>query len=115
MKNKDNGLVQSWGGGTFRNWYAIRLAETYLLRAEAYLGKGDKQKAADDINMVRGRAQATPVSAGDVTIHYILDERARELDMEEMRRITLNRLGLLYDRVKGRGLNKYVNTIEGIL
>jgi hypothetical protein len=80
--------------------YAIRLAETYLLRAEAYLNKGDKGKAAADINVVRNRANATPVNAADVDIHYILDERARELVIEEPRRLTLARLGLLDERVK---------------
>jgi hypothetical protein len=87
-------------GIVWKDIYAMRLAETYLLRAEAYLGKGDKQKAADDINVVRARANATPVDADDVDIDFILDERARELAVEEMRSCTLMRLGLLYDRVK---------------
>ena len=86
-------------GSTYTDQYFIRLAETYLLRAEAYLGAGDKSAAATDINMVRNRAQATPVVEAEVTIDYILDERARELGVEEKRRLTLQRLGLLYERV----------------
>jgi hypothetical protein len=78
--------------------YLIRLAETYLLRAEAYLGKGDKQNAAIDINTVRSRAHATPVAAADVDMDYILDERLRELCWEEPRVRTLTRTGTLYDR-----------------
>lgn len=74
------------------DWYMIRIAETYLLRAEAYLAQGNKQKAADDINVVRARAGAKPCSAADVNIDYILDERIRELFGEEERYITLNRL-----------------------
>lgn len=88
------------GGKTYTDIYAIRLAETYLLRAEAYLKKGDPQKAADDLNVVRSRAGAAPVAVADVDIDFILDERARELAGEEPRRLTLARLGLLYDRVR---------------
>ncbi|MGC9344655.1 MAG: RagB/SusD family nutrient uptake outer membrane protein, partial [Bacteroidales bacterium] len=62
-----------------RDVYHIRLAETYLLRAEAYLGKGDKTNAANDINVVRRRSQAPDVSSDEVDIDYILDERLREL------------------------------------
>lgn len=65
--------------GSFRDEYVFRLAETYLLRVEAYLDKGDKQSAADDINAVRNRAHATPVTPNEVDIDYILDERARLL------------------------------------
>jgi hypothetical protein len=85
---------------TFRDHYYMRLAETYLLRAEAYLGKGDQAMAATDINVVRARANATPVADGDVDIDYILDERARELNFEELRSLTLMRVGKLAERVK---------------
>ena len=53
------------------DWYVIRLAETYLLLAEAYLNKGDKASAADAINVVRARAKAPLCTAADVTIDYI--------------------------------------------
>lgn len=86
-------------GQLYSDIYAIRLAETYLLRAEAYLKNNDATNAAIDINVVRARAQATPVDEADVDIHYILDERARELAGEEPRRLTLSRMELLYDRV----------------
>lgn len=80
--------------------YAMRLAETYLLRAEAYLGLGDKTAAAADINLVRARANANPVSAEDVDIDYLLDERVRELYIEEERLIVLMRMGKLIDRAR---------------
>lgn len=86
--------------GTNKDSYVFRLAETYLLRAEAYLGKGDKQSAANDINILRSRANATPVVASTVDIDYILDERLRELPYEELRLFTLTRLGKLVDRVQ---------------
>lgn len=78
--------------------YALRLAETYLLRAEVYLNTGNTSAAADDINEVRNRSNATPVLPGDVDIDYILDERLREPLWEEPRRIALGRLGLIFDR-----------------
>jgi hypothetical protein len=77
-----------------------RLAETYLLRAEAYLRAGDAGKAAQDINAVRTRSNAKGVDAADVTLDYILDERARELIAEEPRRRTLIRMGKLVERTR---------------
>lgn len=65
--------------------YIYRLAETYLLRAEAYYFKGEFGLAAEDINKVRERAKAPLIDASDVSIEYIFDERARELYAEEMR------------------------------
>lgn len=88
------------GGRVYNDWYVFRVAGVYLLRAEAYLGKGDNASAAADINMVRGRSNAKPVDAGDVDIDYILDERGRELLGEEYRRVTLSRTGKLVERTR---------------
>lgn len=74
------------------DWYMIRIAETYLLRAEARLAQGNKAGAADDINVIRSRAGAKRCTAADIDIDYILDERARELFGEEQRWVTLSRL-----------------------
>lgn len=90
----------SFSHRAFRDVYAIRLAETYLLRAEAYLGDGNITAAADDINEVRSRAEAPLVNPGDIDIDYILDERARELHMEENRLLTLTRLDKYVERVR---------------
>jgi len=98
--NKATGLLTNGAGSTYSDQYYMRLAETYLIRAEAYLGKGNLAKAADDINMLRNRAKAKPVLAGEVSIDYILDERARELSFEEDRRLTLARLGKVVERVR---------------
>ncbi|RYF88697.1 MAG: RagB/SusD family nutrient uptake outer membrane protein, partial [Chitinophagaceae bacterium] len=91
--------LKASAGVTYADQYMFRLAETYLLRAEAYLGLGKTSEAATDINAVRNRAHATPVLAANVTIDYILDERMREMGVEEKRMLTLMRLGKLYDRV----------------
>ncbi len=97
-----HGHIQGYDsqGRIYNDWYVFRVAGVYLLRAEAYLGKEDRVKAANDINVIRGRANAAPVASEDVDIDYILDERARELLGEEYRRITLNRLGKLVERTK---------------
>lgn len=84
--------------GNIKNYdcevYMIRMAETYLLRAEAYLALGKTAEAAADINVLRDRANAPRVSASDIDIDFILDERTRELLGEEHRQITLNRLSV---------------------
>lgn len=93
--------------------YVFRLAETYLLRAEAYMKNKEFEKAADDINTLRERAHAAPITSSDVSLDFILDERARELFLEEPRRRTLIRLGVLVERVKKYGLMpSWRNTIQ---
>ncbi|NEW80754.1 MAG: RagB/SusD family nutrient uptake outer membrane protein [Mariniphaga sp.] len=99
-ENKELGTLKASASSTYRDMYMLRLAETYLLRAEAYLAKGDKGNAAIDINVVRARAKANPIADVNVTIDYILDERARELVYEEQRRLTLSRTGKLVERVR---------------
>jgi hypothetical protein len=82
--------------GGHSDWYVFRLAETYLLRAEAYFWKGDLASAAADINQVRTRAGAPPITASQVDIGMILDERARELFYEEPRKTELTRISYLF-------------------
>ncbi|MBL7735696.1 MAG: RagB/SusD family nutrient uptake outer membrane protein [Chitinophagaceae bacterium] len=92
--------ARSGGGYSYKDTYAVRLPETLLIRAEAYLGLNNADLAAKDINAIRSRAKATEVSPGKVDLDYILDERARELYGEEHRMITLLRLGKLVERVR---------------
>lgn len=87
----------------FRDDYLIRLPETILLRAEAKMRVGNNAGAASDINMLRSRAKCSYlVTASDVSIDLILDERARELIYEESRWNTLLRMGgtVAIDRIK---------------
>lgn len=87
--------VQPRGGNT--DWYVFRLAETYLLRAEAYFWKGDVANAMVDVNMVRNRAGAASyVDVSDFNLGTILDERARELFYEEPRKTELTRIAYIY-------------------
>ncbi|MEO7309587.1 MAG: RagB/SusD family nutrient uptake outer membrane protein [Chitinophagaceae bacterium] len=78
----------------------LRLAETYLVLAEANFRLGDLQGAADAINVLRIRAKATPATAAQITIDYILDERSRELFSEEDRRYALLRTGKWLERTR---------------
>lgn len=93
-------LIQAFSSYDFSDHYIFRLAETYLLRAEAYLMSGNQAGAADDINIVRARVNADPVSPGNVDIDYILDERARELCWEKERIFTLKRMNKFIERVR---------------
>lgn len=91
---------RSGGGITHKDWYALRFAETLLLRAEANLELGNNALAAVDVNRVRQRSNASPVSAADIDMDYLLDERVRELYGEEWRLIILRRTGKLLERVR---------------
>ena len=99
-ENKETYKLAGTGGKTYTDQYFFRLAEAYLLRAEAYVNKGDKNKAADDINELHKRANAKPCTADQMNLDYILDERLRELTCEEKRRLTLSRVGKLAERIK---------------
>jgi len=83
----------------------LRLAETYLLKAEAQFRLGDLDGAAGTLNIIRQRANTTPIAAEDVTIDFILDERSRELYLEEHRRYTLLRTGKWLERTALYNLN----------
>ena len=87
----------------------MRLAETLLLRAEASIRLGDLASAVSDINELRDRANAKAITAADLgasleeQLNFILDERSRELLLEEHRRYTLLRMGgkdFMYPRIK---------------
>ena len=79
------------GKGANGDMYLFRLAETYLLRAEARLYQKNASGAAEDVNAVRKRANAkkmyTTVNIGD-----IMSERARELYLEEFRQAEMVRV-----------------------
>lgn len=73
------------------NMYLFRLAETYLLRAEARFYQGNAGGAAQDVNVIRSRAHAKKMFS-TVTIGDICAERGRELYMEEWRQPELTRI-----------------------
>ncbi|WP_166332690.1 RagB/SusD family nutrient uptake outer membrane protein [Sphingobacterium chungjuense] len=93
-----DGLRGATNGG-IADWYLYRLAEAYLLRAEAkyYLNPNDGT-IKDDLNIIRQRAQCTQLYQGAVTIGDIMNERARELYWEEWRNVELKRVSLCLAR-----------------
>ncbi len=90
----------SGGGAVYKDVYVMRLAETYLSRAEAYIALGKIDLAAADINAIRIRSHAKPAELKDINIDYLLDERVRELYGEDCRHFVLRRTGKLLERVR---------------
>jgi len=78
----------------------LRVADTYLVLAEALFRQDKFDEAAVWINKVRERSHATSITGTNVTIDFILDERSRELVTEEHRRYALLRTGKLVERVQ---------------
>lgn len=96
--------------GGHSDWYVFRLAETFLLRAEAYMWKGDAANAAADVNAVRQRAGCSPYTAAQMSIATILDERARELYWEEPRKTELTRIAYIFAKT-GQAYNGKTYTL----
>ncbi len=84
-----------------------RLGEAYLIAAEAYVMMEEKNKAAQMITILRSRPNtikpgfetAMAVSSNDMTIDFILDERARETAGEYVRWTDLKRTHKLVEYV----------------
>jgi len=89
-----------FGFAMVKDFILMRLGETYLLMAEAQFKQSKLTEAAASLNVIRARANATPITAGQVTMDFILDERVRELLAEENRRMTLMRTGTLVTRTQ---------------
>lgn len=90
----------SGNGASYKDMYVMRIAETYLMRAEAYIGLGNLTAARTDINLVRARSNAKLAELSEISIDYLLDENIRELYGETCRHFILRRTGKLVDRVR---------------
>ncbi|MBD2700070.1 RagB/SusD family nutrient uptake outer membrane protein [Spirosoma sp. BT702] len=98
-----------------RDVFVIRLAEVYLIAAEAQMKLGNLQAAADYVNVLRtraakpGKSAAMQITSTQVTLDFILDERARELAGEQIRWFDLKRTGKLVERIKAYAPDNAVN------
>ena len=110
-KFKDSTRTSSNEAQSPRDVFVIRLAEMYLIAAEAELKLGNAGNAATNLNKIRnraaipGREAAMQISQADVTLDFILDERARELAGEQLRWFDLKRTNKLIDRIKTQKMN----------
>lgn len=89
--NANSSDFQGASTGSTAHWYLYRLAETYLLRAEAKFYQGNVAGATQDVNIIRQRAGASQLYS-TVTIGDICAERGRELYLEEWRNVELTRI-----------------------
>lgn len=104
----------TFGYAMIKDFIMMRLGETYLLLAEAQVKQGKTADAAVSINALRTRANAPQVTADQMTLNFVLDERARELIGEENRRMTLMRTGTLVDRAQRLNANDVQHPTTGL-
>jgi len=92
-----------WEPGS-RDIFLMRLADAYLMRAEMRLMQSNLRGAAEDVNVIRkrsarpGREVENQVADADITLDFLLDERAMEFDGEQFRWFDLVRTGKLVER-----------------
>jgi hypothetical protein len=107
--------VQRQDGGKM-DMYVYRIAEAYLIRAEARYWQNDLAGCVDDINVIRARANAIYVyTIADVTadgIGAVLDERVRELYGEEYRHDELVRIAVILAKF-GKSYNGKTYSVSG--
>ncbi len=89
-------------GGVNTDFPLFRLADVYLMLAESVIRRGSGSSAATALNLINQLRQRAfgdnyetegKLTAADLTIDFILDERARELSWECTRRTDLIRFG----------------------
>lgn len=83
----------------YKDIILYRLADVYIMGAEAALRLNDQTKAKYFYNKTWQRA-GNAAFAGTLTLQHIIDEEAREMCFENDRWYFLKRLGILIDQVR---------------
>lgn len=111
-----------WGGKGTREDIVFRVADTYLLCAEAYLKKGEVDKAVSKVNDLLKRAAGSEEAYeimkikanAELTLDRLLEERGCEMFGEHDRWFDLKRTGKLLERAKLNPLVVRYNNISDI-
>lgn len=111
-----------WGGRGTREDVVIRMADTYLLCAEAYLLDGCPNRALEKVNALLRRAAGTETnyavmkiaSEADLTLDRLLEERGCELFGEHDRWFDLKRTGTLLTRARLNPLVAHYDNLSPI-
>lgn len=97
----------------------LRLTDIYLIAAEAAIGRGTPSDGLKYLNAVRrhaavaGDAAEMDVTINEMTVDYILKERARELCGEQWRWYDLKRTKRLNaEYLSGKGRNPFITTFD---
>jgi hypothetical protein len=98
-----------------QNIPVIRLAEMYLIRAETAFRAGNVTAALSDINRIRTRSGATPLTAANLTLEAILRERQLELAFEGFRIYDLKRTNTDLVRTASNGTTTVTSISSPIL
>ena len=86
----------------YNNQYKIRLADIILMEAEACAYKGQNDKAAQLVNMIRNRVGLGNIDANGDMIEKVLHERRLELALEGQR---------WFDLCRNGKVEKYMNAV----
>jgi len=105
---------QEWSS---RDGFVIRIAEMYLIAAEALMNTNPTEalKYMNDLRKKRaiiGKEADMEIAAKDLTIDFILDERGRELAGELFRWYDLKRTGKLVSYVQKYNMDAKANIKE---
>lgn len=117
-KFEDNTKSTGWEYESSRDAFVLRIAEMYMIVAEAELMNGNPAEGVKYMNALRekramrGKEEAMKITQSELTIDFILDERGREFAGEQHRFFDLKRTGKFLERIKKYNPNAAENIQE---